>query len=184
MLVTRKILFKQLGENSTTPRDPVGVVTDESKVDLEATTTCCLSFDDNRLVPKKLYSIGEVTLPDWLDPEEWLHDQTAWKWLWGLGADPNWPEAWQRGLLRLGSSANRLAAIKLLRVKKFRSEFRKSLRGQLETWLETPREDRQYDSPFSFRQWDCLVNRHVAIEAKQRDAGLYHGGLVDASVAA
>lgn len=172
MLVTHKILFKQLGENATSPRDAASVWT--GQVDLDETTLCCASYDDNRLVPKKRYSVEEVLLPEWLSPEEWLHNSTSWKWLWGLGADPCWSEAWQRGLVAAGSTAHRLAAIKLLRTKKFRSDFRRSLCDRLVEWLDTPADERRYDSPFSYRQWECLVNRYVAREAKQLDAGLYN----------
>ena len=182
MLTTHKILFKQLGENATSPRDPVGVYS--GQVDLEEMTTCCASYDDNRLVPKKLYSVGEVTLPEWLSPEEWLRNTSCWKRLWGLGADPSWPEAHQRALVHLGSTGHRLAAIKLLRTKKFRSSFRESLRDRLVEWLDTPADERRYDSPFSYRQWGCLVNRYVAIEAKRLDAGLYSSkGILDAAAA-
>ena len=184
-LVTHKILFKQLGENATTPRDPVAVVNGEPDVDLNAETTVCVSSDNDMLTAKKTYSIGEITLPEWLPPEEWLRNTTAWKWLWGLGADPTWSEAWQRGLVNLGSTAHRLAAVKLLRTKKFRSNFRESLRDRLVEWLDTPVDERRYDSPFSYRQWGCLVNRYVAREAKQIDSNLYYSkGIRDASQAA
>jgi len=51
--------------------------------------------------------------------------------------------------------AERSAVCGLLRVQQFRSTFRRDLRAQLETWLNDP--DPQYLSPFSRRQWACLL---------------------------
>lgn len=153
-LVTALVLFKQLGENSTSSRDPIGPW--EGQVDLDEKTTCCLSSDDDRLVSKDLYEVREVTLPAWLSAREWAANSVDWKYTWGAGVDPSWPEAWQRGLARLRFS-DRYWAAKLLAVKNFRSAFRKSLRDQIVAWLETPAEERRYGSPLSPRQWDCLA---------------------------
>jgi len=186
-LVSVVFLTRQLGENSTTPRDPVAVYDPEGvhrDITFKETTTCCLNSGDNRLVSTQLYGKTEVELPSWLDPNEWLRNRTAWKWAWGCGCDKSWPEAWQRYLAyqcgRVGGNtgegtARRLAVIKLLKVKNFRSEFRQSLRDRLESWLETPADERQYDSPFSFRQWECLT-RYERRRAKCLDNQLYWSG--------
>ena len=169
---THQILLRQTGEVSYTPRDPVAVY-EPGTVDLEETTSCCLSSDDWRLVSTKLWEVREITLPDWLAPEEWLRNTTVWKWAWGCGVDPEWPEAWQRTLAQGGfSCAQRIACVKLLGTKKFRSEFRASLKEQLVAWIENP-EGRKYDRPFSQRQWDRLINVYVAREARQLDEALY-----------
>lgn len=186
-LVTVVFLTRQLGENSTTPRDPVAVYDPEGKhkdITFEETTSCCLNSGDDRLVAVQLYGTTDVELPSWLDPNEWLHNRTAWKWAWGCGCDKTWPEAWQRFVAYdcarnchggYEGTARRLAAVKLLKVKKFRSEFRRSLRDRLEAWLATPANEREYASPFSFRQWECLT-RYEHFEAKRTDHSLYYAG--------
>jgi len=166
---THLVLFKQLGENSTSSRDPIAPWT--GQVSLDETTTCCLSSDDDRLVSKALYEVREVTLPAWLSVEEWVNRTTHWKWVWGAGVNREWPEAWQRGLGMVRFS-DRYWAAKLLATKSFRSEFRKSLRDQIVAWLETAPEARRYDSPLSDRQWDCLARN--AWEAKRLESSLYY----------
>ena len=46
---------------------------------------------------------------------------------------------------------------KLLSVKNFRSDFRRSLRDQVISWLNTPVSERKYPFPLSFRQMGCLM---------------------------
>ena len=177
VLVLVTFLTKQLGENSSTPRDPVAVYDPDgahADVDFEATGYYCYYWDDNRLVPKKKYGTMEMKLPAWLDPHEWLRNRTAWKWAWGCGCDKTWPEAWQRFLAYdCKDTARRLAAVKLFKTKKFRSDFRRSLREQLETWVATPKDERKFGSPFSMRQWECLT-RYERHEARCVDSSLYH----------
>lgn len=170
-LTTHKILCKHTGEISYTPKDPVAVY-EEGSVDLEETTTCIWSSDDWRHVSVNLWEVREITLPSWLSAGEWLASTTAWKWAWGCGAD-GLPETWQRALAYGGfSCAERMACAKLLKTKSFRSEFRASLRCQLVAWIEHP-EDRKFNSPFSPRQWDKLINVHLEREAKYLDTALY-----------
>lgn len=77
--------------------------------------------------------------------------------------------------LRAETSAARKCwlAAKLLKTKKFRSEFRLSLRDQLVAWLELAPADRKYDSPFSPRQWGCLITSFLARKADAMDRSLY-----------
>jgi len=167
------ILFERLGENSDTPPDPVDVW--RGQVDLDEEGTYCLSYDDNRPVRVKRYEVRLVTLPDWLDPKEWIRDSVTWKWVWGSGAEAEWPEAWQRGLANMGEVA-RYACIQLLKTYKagrFRSDFRRSLAEHLVEWLETPVTERKHGSPFSRRQWECLYNAHVRRRANQVSSQLY-----------
>ena len=48
------------------------------------------------------------------------------------------------------------AMVRLMKVKKPRSEFRKSLRKQVIDWLNTPETDRKYPFPLSLRQMEYL----------------------------
>lgn len=171
-LVTHLVLFsRKSNENSTTPMYPVGAYT-PGMVDLEARGTFCLSSDDDRPVEGKLYEVREVVLPSFLSPNEWASNMVAWKYTWGCGVNPTWPEAWQRGLAKMDRCANRVACVGLLKVKNFRSAFRKSMHDQLVTWLETSTEDRKFGSPFSMRQWDCILDVHVGHRARSIEAGL------------
>ncbi len=169
-----KFLTEMFGENSTTSKTPVAVL-GEREVDMNATVTCCLNSGDDRLVPVTRYGTCEVELPEWLSPAEWLRNQVAWKYAWGFGVEKTWPEAWQRFVAYecSGRSTQRLAVVKLLSTKSFRSAFRASLRKQLEAWLATPADERKYGSPFSDRQWDCLCEVHTAREASRLDNQLY-----------
>lgn len=167
---THEILFSRGGnENATTAPDPVAVWT--GQVDLETTDMYCASSDMDMLVPCKKYEVHTVTLPDWLSPEEWIANTIGWKYTWGCGVDPEWPEAWQRGLKNMGSAAQRVACADLLRTKKFRNTFRASLCEQLKKWLEG---DSDFASPFSARQWGCLINVYVEREASAIENGLYY----------
>lgn len=172
-------LAEQLGENSSTGHEPVAVYDPEgmhSDIDFDTTIMCCYSYDDDRQVPKVRYSTRAVEMPEWLDAEEWLENRTAWKWARGCGCEQSWPEVWQRFIAYgIGhDTARKLAVVKLLRTKKFRSEFRSSLRAQLDTWLDTPEGERKYDSPFSPRQWASLC-RFEQREAARLDNRLYYG---------
>jgi len=178
---THQILYRHFGENSDTAKTPVAVFSEGMSyqgqpVELGEQIYCCLNWDDNRLVPTRKWAVLPVRLPDWLGPEAWLRRPTDWSWAWGLGMDPSWPEAWQRSIVAgRFSEAQRLAMIKLLKTRHFRSDFRRSLAEQLVCWLETEPEARAYASPFSPKQWAALIDRWVAREAEQLSSGLYYG---------
>ena len=168
-------------ENSTTPPDPIGEWLDgkcvrrgkATEIDLKATSMHCVSYDNDMLVECNTYSLRQVTLPDWLSLDEWLDNTVRWKWAWAFGAKPDaWPERWQRVFAYdLKGSAEKLVCAKLLNTKKFRSEFRKSLRDQLIQWIES--DDRAHTSPFSGRQFDMLIQRRDLFEAKRLDENCY-----------
>lgn len=160
-----EVLYKKTGENSDTPPSPMGVWADQ--VDLETTDSFCLTYDDDRLVTCKVYSLHKIWLPDWLSPGEYCARCVEYKWLWGLGGNPEWSEQWQRSLLLL-SSPERLACIKLLATKKFRSPFRQSLCEQLKQWLEVDVGERIHKSPFTRGQWEALVDNRIVREADNR----------------
>lgn len=174
VLVTIKVLFsRKNNEMSSTPMYPVGPYV-EGEVDLDAEGDFIWNNDDWRHVTAKLYEVCDVTLPEFLSVKEWVRDAVRWKWAWGCGVDPTWCEAWQRSLAFDGfNTAERIAVCKLLKVKKFRSEFRKSLRDQVVTWMETPVNERKYNSPFSNRQWNCLIRQPDLWHARNLDSNLY-----------
>ena len=149
------VFSRKSNENSDSAPDPVFEV-GSREVDMAETMTCCLNYDDNRLVRVNVYEVHEVSLPDFLSVAEWVRNTTAWKFAWQMGVNPEWPEAWQRGLLEL-ESFEQFVCAKLLATKNFRSSFRKSCRDQLVAWLETPVEERRYESPLSSRQMESLT---------------------------
>lgn len=127
-------------------------------------------------------------LPEWLDPGADLFvDSEQWRILYGLGVNPGWPEEWQRGLLHLLKTqpednrgnwaqpeADVLACVDLLRYMGIHKRtgkpltsrtatIRHGLKSQLIEWLETPPEHREYDTPFSGKQWNrCLRSKFNA----------------------
>lgn len=162
------------GEVSYTPHDIAFPLTDNCHVDFNETKEALLSSDDFRLVSVKRWGTVELELPSWLSPAEFARSWVAWKWVFGLGASKTWPERWLRFIASgLRGAAEKLAVIKLLATQKFRSSYRQSLADQLLAWLETPKDSRKYDSPFSPKQWRSLLNAHVTREASQIDAALY-----------
>ncbi len=171
---TYSILFEHRGENSDTARDPVRVYDPQAGIDLDEERTCCLNWDDDQRVSVKRYAVHTVTLPDWLSPQEWIVNSISWKWAWGFGCWPDWPEAWQRFIAYdlKGHPDKRLAAVRLLKSRP-RRPFRQSLREQLVAWLEAPVESRAYDSPFSSKQRHALLNPHLAREADRLDQQIY-----------
>ena len=178
------ILWQHFGENATTSKSPAAEVLSQDgdrvtikrgngqseTVSLTETKTCCLSFDNDMLVQEPKYAVGEVDLPDWMTVAEYLHHQTAYKWFIGFGGQPAWPRQWFYRLDGLGET-QRYAAVKLLNVKNFRSPFRQSLRSQLEAWLNDP--EPKYESPFSRRQWDALLDGHTCLAAQRTSKALY-----------
>jgi hypothetical protein len=168
-MTKHQILFsRKNNENATTALDPVAPWA--GQVDLNETGTFCASSDWDMLVTEKLYAVREVELPEWMSADEWCRNYITWKYVWASGVELTWSEAWQRGLARL-SFADRYAACKLLRTKKFRSEFRKSLRDQIVAWLEAAPEARNYASPLSDRQWAAIAAPHY--ETKRAEECAY-----------
>lgn len=182
---THKILYVHNGEVSYTKHDCCAVVTSQEgnevtaewrngtvkTVDLTQEKEALVSHDNWMIIKVNKWSVSEVELPDWMSPFEWIDDYVCWKYAWGFGIQEDWPESWQRKL-KYFSSIRKLACVKLLQTKKFRSKFRQSLRNQLEAWLDEV--DPQYRSPFSHKQWECICNGYVAREARQIENSLYY----------
>lgn len=164
---TVKILFKHTGENDGTPKQPHAEWL--GQVDLNEFVVVCVSFDNDMLTTTAKWEVREVNLPEWLPVAEWLNDYVSWGYMWGRGVSPELPEQWQRKLLALPGSIQ-FAAAELLRVKKFRSEFRASLRAQLESWLN---DKSDYVQPFSRKQFGAVFNTYAAMKLKQIEHNLY-----------
>lgn len=154
-MTTHEILYDaKPNENADSARVPVGVYVPGS-VDLTETVTQCANWDFDMLVQNTRYEVLSVELPEWLSPTEWLRNTIEWKYLWALKGTKELPEATQRMLL--GFQGVRRYVVAKLFTTNLRSEFRMSLRSQIETWFSTPYEERKHDSPLSRRQWEVLV---------------------------
>jgi len=182
-MATHKILFKQLGENATTPRDPVAVFLAACDLDLTTMVVCCRGPDDNGLVRVPLYEVGDVTLPDFLPPEEWLRNVIAWKYAWGFGCDKSWSPGVQRALAYCTfSEVVRLAIVKLLKTKTFRSDRRKALRDMFVVWADGDTDTRG-PYPYTRGMLELLANSvHLAREARRLGNSLYYSGRYQAKV--
>lgn len=165
--ITTAVLFTRNGnENASTSTQPLARWAGQR--DLNETGTFCLGYDNDMQVVCKLYEVREVTLPAWLDADEWAVQSTSWAYVWGAGVSMEWSESWQRGL-QACDFRTRFLVSKLLSVKTFRSAFRASLRDQVVAWLETPAAERRTTSPLSHKQLSCLEYRAFEVErAMQR----------------
>ena len=158
---THQIVFRKNGEVSYTPPSPSCLLEDFDG-DLEQTANFLLSSDDWRLIPGKLYSVSEVTLPDWVSPKWWCRHEIEYKYFMrfvdGAKVDPDSLSMAAYERIQRLRPAEKFAVFGLLKVKKFRSDFRRSLRAQLDKWLSG---ESDFPSPFSRNQWACLINGHI-----------------------
>lgn len=163
-----QVVFEHLGENATTDHDPICALADFAG-DLNAVVTRCMSSDNDMAAQVTRYQVRDVLLPDWLPVQEWLCNNISWAYMWNRGVDPSWPEAWQRKLITL-SAISQLVSVKLLKTKKFRSNFRQSCNDQLQAWLGGTS---NFPRPFTDRQLDYLVTPGDCIAAKRLDENCY-----------
>ncbi len=169
----RQILCIKDGEISYTPPSPLREFVPGQDDDLlKEIGNFILSSDDFRGVTGNKYEVHTVVLPSWMTVSEWTTHLVSWKYLWACGADPTWSREVLYSLMPM-STAEKVACIKLLKTKTFRSSFRAGMAEQLKTWINTPAEERKYRSPFSGRQWDSIVDVYVSREARGIDNGAY-----------
>lgn len=174
-----KVVFSRKGnEMSTTAMSPIALfdasIWTEEK--LAETGTFCWSNDDWRLVECKLYSVSDVTLPIWMSGEEWLSQHISWKYTFAYcsnGVYTDLDPTFLRWVKDVGQGAKKLAMIRLMETKAFRSEFRKSMRDQIMRFIETAPESRPYSSPLSPRQMECIIGPQMWLEARRIDSDVY-----------
>jgi hypothetical protein len=159
---TVKYLMKQYGEYVYTARDIFEVYTGQD-YDTEADAGCIRGYDSWQHAPKNLYAVQEIEIPEWMTPEDYIAQEHNWKWYTKIGGTEDLGKQAFEKITRITNGALRLACIKLLKTKKFRSDFRKSLKSQLLTWIENG----EYALPFSWKQERALVNEYIRIEAKR-----------------
>jgi hypothetical protein len=178
--VTHKIVFTRRGnEMSTTAMYPIDIYnpavwTDEK---LAETGSFCWHSDDWRLVTANLYAVSDVELPVWLDASEWLEGNIAWKYVFGYCKDGIKTTIDPKFLRYLKendiASSTKLALIRLMETKNFKSDFRKAMKDQVVSFLETPADSRKYRFPLSPRQVECIMPPYANLEARRIDSQLY-----------
>lgn len=168
-LVTRPILMTGEGNECACTRFYPLAPYVEGMVDLSKTKTYIMSNDNWMPVTDKVYSVANVEMPEWLSAEEWVRNDTAWKYAraFGLKWETHTPE--MARFLAYGnmSQSARYVLIKLMQTKSFRSEFRASMKRQVEAWVATAPENRKYSFPLSPRQLDALYGPHDSINASR-----------------
>ena len=151
---THKIYYYNYGEMSTTRMQPVRVACPDDKPEEDIRL---MSNDDWRSITCQVSAIGEVELPDWLTPEEWIRNEVYWRYTWASDIDrrvKSLPEEQQRFIYSLDGSRQQAAA--QLLCAKLRSKFKLSLKKQILAWLADD-SDNKFDSPLTHRQWGCLT---------------------------
>ena len=181
------IVFEHRGEISYTARDPAGELIawdggsvalvrlmgedSDRLINLAEQKTALVSSDMWEPCNVERWSISEsVPAVCGMTAMEWCRRHIDAKYFIGHGGDRDWPRQWFDRLVKMGETEKH-AALKLLKVKSFRSNFRRSLRDQLEAWLNdaAPR----YGSPFSDRQWLALCDHYTRIDAKRTASSIY-----------
>lgn len=174
-----KVVFSRKGnEMSTTAMSPIALfdasVWTEEK--LAEKGTFCWNESDWRLVECNLYSVSDVTLPIWLSGEEWLKNHISWKYTLAYTKDGVYTDldsTFLRWVNGVSQGASKLAMIRLMETKAFRSEFRKAMRDQILRFLETAPQSRIYPSPLSPRQMECIIGPQMWLEAQRIDSNVY-----------
>lgn len=161
-----KMLFINDGENLGT----CSILRPFTEADiplLNVMESYCVSYDNDMLVECNKYTVKEILIPDWMEPEEYTAGvaiNLAYSFLLG------YKEEMGRDLFQASlpfSYEYRIAFFKLMNTKTFRSEFRKSIYEKVKLWLETPAEERKYNSPLSNTQWRCIVTDYDIRDAKR-----------------
>lgn len=177
---TVKVVFSRKGnEFSTTRMSPVDVynptVWTDAKLDEEG--TYCWHSDDWRLVEAKNYNVADVEIPEWLTAEEYIKHNISWKYVFGFCKDGVKTTIDRNFLLWLrdsgASECEKLAMIRLMETQTFRSDFRKSMKDRIVEFVNTPADKRQYNSPLSPRQMDCIMGPQTAFSARRISSNLY-----------
>lgn len=119
---------------------------------------------DWRPMSKLRYAIEEIEIPEWMTPEEFVYNTHNWKWYKKIGGNEDLGRKAFFKITTINNGVLRLALVKLLKQKSFRSDFRQSLRLQLEKWLGN---DNSYQYPFTDNQMKYVINDFLRIEAKQ-----------------
>ncbi len=159
---TVKFLMRQSGEFVSTPRniDSPFVGQDYDKTKMADTIR---SNDDWRPEPKLMYAIEEIEIPEWMSPDDF--SEHNWTWYKRIGGTEELGKSVYDKIIGIKNGTLRLACMKLLNTKKFRSSFRESLKNQLVAWIQDI--NPKFKEPFSIKQQHSLCNEYTYQEARQ-----------------
>jgi len=151
---TVTFLTRAIGEYSTTERSIEGVYTDDMDIDFEKEHLCIRNSDDWTPCSKKLYELKDVEIPEWMEASKF--NPLLWMQYTRIGGNEDLGENAYNELTEFMYSNERLveACLTILKVKNFRSDFRKSLRTQIDDYLVGKSE---YSTPLTQRQVDCVL---------------------------
>ena len=158
---TVKFLARAYGEYNNTPRSIEAPYVGQD-YDKDAIHPTILSSSDWRPTSKPLYAIVDVEIPEWMEASE--YNEHNWKWYKAIGGNEDLGRRAYEKIVAIENGYYRLALVKLLKQKTFRSDFRKGLRLQLDKWVQGLND---YQYPFSDKQFGYVVNDYIRIEAKQ-----------------
>jgi hypothetical protein len=177
---TVKVVFSRKGnEFSTTRMDPIDLYDSSVWTDakLAQQSSYCWHSDDWRLVEANDYAVSNVELPEWLSAEDYVKHHTSWKYVFGFCKDGIKTTIDKNFLIWLrdsgASECEKLAMIRLMETQTFRSDFRKSMKDRIVEFVNTSADKRQYNSPLSPRQMDCIMGPQTGIEARRISSNLY-----------
>ena len=122
-----------------------------------------LGYDNWYPVEAPLYSVAEVEIPHGLHPDFYLRHRFEFEGMWEDA--PKCKEListplQERLVACINDSYTRIAIARLAVTahnRGFRSQFRKSLWEQAESWLNTPLNDRKHNSPLSPKQLQSII---------------------------
>lgn len=168
-----KILFRHYGSSAETAHQPIRAYREEDAPLLDVLCTRNANIDWDMPVTIHEYKVRDVEIPDWATAEDFCNVRfnINLKYYEGFGGQVSWGRRWFERLSDM-DEALKYACIALLKVKNFRSEFRKHLREQLEAWLSD--ENPKYAMPFSTKQMMYFVTDRDRIAAKRCANGLYY----------
>ena len=157
-----EFLGRAFGEYKDTDYTPIKVYVGQ-EYDKEAQKGCILNSDDWRPCSKPLFSIMTIEIPEWMLPEEYLSLAHKWKWYQKIGGTESLGKEVFLALSSLECGALRLACVKLLKTKTFRSKYRESLCNQLKKWIT----EQGYVRPFTYKKTESLLDVYTIKEAKR-----------------
>ena len=133
------------GENAPTAKSPKRLfVEGQDEPLLDIIVQKCANWDFDMLVDCNLWEKRAVTIPGWMDPNDYPNEDIALRWFLGFGGNIDWPETWYRKLCGMDEKT-RFATIKLLNQKSFRAPKRQEIRDRIVSWLNGTGNVNRYD---------------------------------------
>ena len=177
------LVLRHYGENAG-GYDMVGPLDMVADYDPAAMKSVCVSYDNDMLIEVPRDKLVEVEVPEWFDFSE-FRSEIAIKYLLAYGYEWSMGENVLRKLYPLIAHTNGtgyyvyLLLNAVIKVKNPRSEFKKSIKAQVEEWLNG---QGKYALPLSTRQFAAIGSSHARFAYDRTAAGAYlsRSGIVGA----